>query len=342
MPRYGPSSLVDGVELASQAAKLINVSITRPKAQIAIVANVDYLASRLRPDSILMRVLGEVRRRGTVVDSQEVLNDYFCGEFERWARLLDPHDDGIDPDDSTLYTELNFYAAFFADLRKGIREIIIVSPFLTASRTQQFLNLFRSKVAEGIEVRVFTRTLREQQGDMFQQAEMVFEELKRIGVQVVERRGLHQKFAFIDRKVAWEGSLNILSQSEGRSTEHMRRLPFPKTCEELIELHKFGSDTEVDPGSRRPVQTDRKCEKCGSPKVLVRGPHTIFLGCMDYPKCRCEPQFIRRGDRILTDAVCPGKDGVACGKPMVATLGRFGVYLRCSDQNCKGTRNIRS
>lgn len=342
MPRYGPSGLVDGVDLASQAAKLVNVSITRPKAQIAIVANVDYLASRLRPDSILMRGLAEIRQRGTVVDSQEVLNDYFCDEFERWAGLLDPHDDAIDPNDSTLYTERNFYAAFFADLRKGIREIIIVSPFLTASRAQQFLNLFRSKVAEGIEVRVFTRTLREQQGDMLQQAEMVFEELKRIGVQVVERRGLHQKFAFIDRKVAWEASLNILSQSEGRSTEHMRRLPFPKTCEELIELHKLGSDSEVDPGSRRPVQTDRKCEKCGSPKVLVRGPHTIFLGCMDYPQCRCEPQFIRRGERTLTDAVCPGKDDVACGKPMVATLGRFGVYLRCSDQGCKGTRNIKS
>jgi hypothetical protein len=142
---------------------------------------VDYPASRLRPDSILMRVLEEVRRQGTVVDSQEILNDYFCSEFERWARLLDPRDDGIDPDDSTLYTERNFYSAFFADLRKSLREITIVSPFLTANRAQKFFNLFRSKVAEGIEVRIFTRTLKEQQGDMFQQADMVFEELKRIG-----------------------------------------------------------------------------------------------------------------------------------------------------------------
>ncbi len=342
MPRFGPSGLVDGFELASQAAKLINVAITRPKAQIAIIANVDYLASRLRPDSILMRVLEEVRHRGTVVDSQTVLSDYFCCNFERWARLLDPHDDGIDPDKSTLYTELNFYAAFFADLRKGSREIIIVSPFLTANRTQQFLNLFRAKVAEGIEVRVFTRTLREQQGDVFQQAEMVFEELKRIGVQVVERRGLHEKFAFVDRKVAWEGSLNILSQSEGRSTEHMRRLPFARTCEELIDLHKFGNDSEVDPGTRRPVQTDRKCEKCGSPKVLVRGPHAFFLGCMDYPKCQCKPEFIRRGERIWTDAICPGGNGTPCGKPMVAVQGRFGVYLRGSCPNCAVTRNIKS
>jgi len=89
------------------------------------------------------------------------VNDYFCAEFERWTRLLDPRDDGINPDDSTLYTERNFYAAFFADLRKSVREIIVVSPFVTASRTQQFLNLFRSKVDEGIEVRVFTRRLRQ-------------------------------------------------------------------------------------------------------------------------------------------------------------------------------------
>jgi hypothetical protein len=334
MPHYGPSGLVDGVELARQAAKLINVAITRPKAQLAVVANMRYLARRLRRDSILMQVLEQVRQRGTVVKSQDIVDDYFCEEFERWVRMLDPHDDGINPDDSTLYTERNVYAAFFADLRKAIREIILVSPFLTASRTQQFLNLFRLKVAEGIKVRIFTRTLAEQQGDMFQQAEMVFEELKHIGVQVVERRGLHQKFAFIDREVAWEGSLNILSQSEGHSTEHMRRLPFQKTCEELIELHDFGSDVPDR------VQTDRKCEKCGSTMVLVRGPHGIFVGCVDYPKCQ-NRYSIHRGDRIGTHVVCPGTDGVPCGKPMVATRGPFGVYLRCSDQNCKGTRNIR-
>jgi len=340
MPRYGPSGLVNGFELASQAAKLINVAITRPKAQLVLVANMDYLVSRLRRDSILVRVLEQIRQRSTVVDSRKIVNDYFCAEFEHWTRMLDPRDDGINPDDSTLYTERNFYAAFFADLRKSVREIIVVSPFMTVSRTQQFLNLFHSKVAQGIEVRVFTRTLREQQGHMFQQAEMAFEGLKNVGVQVIERRGLHQKFAFIDRRVAWEGSLNILSQSEARSTEHMRRLPFPKTCEELIKLHNFGSDSEVDPGTRRQVQTDRKCEICGSTMVLVRGPHGIFVGCMNYPRCQ-NRYSIRRGDRIGTDVVCPGRNDVPCGKPMVATRGRFGVYLRCSDQNCKGTRNIR-
>jgi len=339
MPRYGPSGLVDGSELASQAAKLINVSITRSRSQIVVVANLQYLASKLRRDAILLRVLNQMRHRGPVVDSRQVVDDYSCSEFERWATLLDPHDDRINPDDSSLYTERNFYAAFFADLRKATHEIIIVSPFLTASRGQQFFSLLGSKLAEGIEIRVFTRTRREQEGDMFRQAEMVFDELTRIGVQVVERRGLHQKFAFIDRQVAWEGSLNILSQSEGRSTEHMRRLPFTKTCEELIELHKLGSDTEVEPGSRRRVQTDRKCEKHSSYMVLVPGPYGLFLGCKMYPDCQIHYP-IRRGEQVGTDVKCQGREGVACDQMMVAVRGRYGIYLKCSDPNCKGTRNI--
>jgi hypothetical protein len=339
MPRYGPAPQVDGRELSSGAAKLINVAITRPRAQLVVVANAEYLFSRLGSDAILSKVLSEILEDGEVIDSQEVVDPYFCEDFERWAVLLDPHDDSIDPNASALYTERNFYAAFFADLRRALSEIIIVSPFLTSSRTQQFLNLFRSKVAEGIEVRVFTKPLGEQRGEMLQQAEDVLAALKNIGVQVVERSGMHQKLAFIDRAIAWEGSLNILSQREGQSKEHMRRLPFPRTCEELIDLHKLGSDAEVAPGTRRPIQTDRKCERCGATMVLVRGPHGVFVGCMDYPKCD-KHYSIRRGDKIGTDVVCPGKAGAACGQQMIAVLGRFGVYLKCSDPGCQCTRNI--
>ncbi len=262
MPRYGPAQLVsenNPGDLSSDAAKLINVAITRPKTQLIVVANVDYLLSKLSPNAILSRVLVELRSHAEVIDSQDVIDTYFCENFERWASLLDPHNDKIDPSQSTLYTELNFYAAFFADLRKATSEIIIVSPFLAANRAEQFFNLFRSKIAGGIKIRVFTKTLREQRGDMFRQAKMVIDALKTIGVQVVERGGLHEKFAFIDRLIAWEGSANPLSQREGQSTEHMRRLPFAKTCEELIDLHKLGNGrpSASPPHRRQPVQPGR-------------------------------------------------------------------------------------
>jgi hypothetical protein len=280
-----------------------------------------------------------MRRNGTVIDSRQVVTDYFCSDYERWAALLNPHDDQIDPADSALYTAHNFYAAFFADLRKATHEIIIVSPFLTANRAQQFFDLLRSKIALGVAVRVFTQTVRDGTGEMSRQAKMVIEELKRINVQVVERRGLHQKFAFIDRKVAWEGSLNILSQSAGRTTEHMRRLPFATTCDELIKLHQLGSDAEVEPGSRGKIRTDRQCEVHHTPMVLVPGPYGLFLGCQEYPRCNIHYR-IGQGDRIKTDAKCPGKDGVACDQTMFAVRGRYGVYLKCFSPGCNGTQKI--
>lgn len=71
--------------------------------------------------------------------------------------------------------------------------------------------------------------------------------MRNLVVQVVERQGAHQKFAVIDRKILWEGSLNILSrpqQGTNEAQEHMRRIgswekPSTKTCEEIIKLHKL-------------------------------------------------------------------------------------------------------
>lgn len=338
MPRLGPSPLVSG-DLGSQAAKLINVSITRPKAQLVLLANLRYLKSKLSRNSILLNILQDFQQDGIVRDSRTVVNDFVCSEYDRWASLLNPRTDHIDPDSGNLYTDRNFYAAFFNDLRHSSREIIIVSPFLTATRSQNFMDLFSSKLASGVEVRVFTRPLREQQGDMYRQSDLVVESLKNLGVQVIERRGLHQKFAFIDRSISWEGSLNILSQSEGRSEEHMRRVVSTKTCEELISLHDFGSDAEVKPGSRHKIQTDRKCKRHGVAMVLVRGPHGFFLGCPAFPNCS-ERMAIRRGDQVHTDVRCPGSEGASCNQMMVAVNGKFGVYLKCPDPGCSGKRSI--
>lgn len=161
----------------------------------------------------------------------------------------------------------------------------------------------------------------------------------------IENSSLYTEKSFFDRAVAWEGSLNILSQREGRSTEHMRRIgdwkkPAEKTCAELIAIHSLGSDAEVAPGVRRPIQIDRVCAVCGAPMVLRRGQSGVFAGCSRYLQCNGQPDTIRRGDRILTDAFCPGKDGHPCGQRMVVRIGRHGVFLSCPDPDCRKTQNI--
>ncbi len=67
---------------------------------------------------------------------------------------------------------------------------------------------------------------------MVNQAEVVIEQLRSIGIKVIERRSMHQKIAIFDNALAWEGSLNILSHRD--TAEHMRRLEGSSAIEEII------------------------------------------------------------------------------------------------------------
>ncbi len=238
----------NGAELSSDGARLINVSMTRPKAQLIIVANVNYLESKLHQNAILRGILERLRNAGShVMDCQTILGGYSCSAFEEWARLLSPISDAFDPNDSVPYTQHNFYGAFFSDLWRAQNDIIIVSPFLSARRCQQFFDLFQSRIESGIKIKLVTKPLTQVAANNRQTAASLFEQMRKIGVKVEERNGAHQKFAVIDRKILWEGSLNILSrpqQTADEPQEHMRRIgtwekPAPKTCAEIIKLHRL-------------------------------------------------------------------------------------------------------
>ncbi len=335
MPNYRPSPLVNGAELGSQAAKLINVAITRAKKQLVIVAHLKYLSKRLHRDAVLLRVFKQARQKVTMVDSRKIVEDYVCEDFDRWARLLSPRFEAIHNEQTTSFTERNFYRAFFSDLRRSVREIIIVSPYVTLTRTTTFLDLFREKLAAGVKIRVFTTPRREQ--EMFRNSAMAVQALTDMGVIVTQRRGLHQKFAFIDRQVVWEGSLNILSHS-GNTTEHMRRLCSPKVCEELIKLHGWDCDCEIDLKAHR-VLTEHKCSKCDNAMRVCSGKHGIFLACSNYPRCKSTHSINdRRG--IKTNLSCPGESGRPCGKPIVVMKSGSKVSFRCSDPNCQAKYHV--
>jgi hypothetical protein len=47
-----------------------------------------------------------------------------------------------------------------------------------------------------------------------------------------------------------------------------------------------------------------------------------------------------KGESVVTEVRCTFTSGRACDQAMIATRGRFGVYLRCSDPSCPGKRSI--
>ncbi len=145
------------------------------------------------------------------------------------------------PFSSTLYDEKTFYQAFIRDLENCREEVIIESPFITTERTKPLIPLFNKLLEKGVKIYIMTRDPKEHEENMKFQSEQMISAFERIGVQVLLCIGNHhRKLAIIDRKILWEGSLNILSQSKSR--EIMRRIESEEQSLEMfdfLELNNF-------------------------------------------------------------------------------------------------------
>ncbi len=139
---------------------------------------------------------------------------------------------------SRLYNERTFYGAFADDLACCQREALIESPFLTTRRVRELLPIIREITSRGIQVTVNTRHPQEHEVYLRAEAENWIGLLQSSGVEILFTGGHHRKFAIFDRKILYEGSLNILSQND--SSEIMRRTESVELTQQMIEFIGLG------------------------------------------------------------------------------------------------------
>jgi len=139
---------------------------------------------------------------------------------------------------SSLHDEKTFYHAFIRDLEQCTEEVIIESPYITSDRMATLWPVFRKLLANGVKIYLVTRDPREHYEGMEVQSEEEITKCEIAGIQVLLCVGNHhRKLAFLDRKVLWEGSLNILSQTHSR--ELMRRIEDQKITLETFNFLKL-------------------------------------------------------------------------------------------------------
>jgi phosphatidylserine/phosphatidylglycerophosphate/cardiolipin synthase-like enzyme len=139
---------------------------------------------------------------------------------------------------SQLFDEKTFYQAFQKDLDDCVEEVLIESPFITSDRTQLFISTFEKLLNRNVKIYVITRDPREHQVTFADQSEIEISNFERMGIQVLLCLGNHhRKLAIFDRRILWEGSLNILSQTKSR--EIMRRIEGEKSAREMYDFLKL-------------------------------------------------------------------------------------------------------
>jgi hypothetical protein len=138
---------------------------------------------------------------------------------------------------SRLFDETTFYPACINDLKKCRSEVIIECPFMTGRRVAKLLPVFRELRRRNVRVTINTRMPQEHEERMRRDAEWAVTALQDMGIQVLFTGGHHRKLVILDRKVLYEGSLNVLSQYE--SCEVMRRIESGPVAEQMITFAKL-------------------------------------------------------------------------------------------------------
>lgn len=136
--------------------------------------------------------------------------------------------------DSKLYDNNTFYRALEKDILSCRHEAIIESPFITMRRLKVLMPFIKTAKLKGVNIVINTKSPEEHEDFLRLEAERGISTLQEIGVKVLFTGGHHRKLAIFDRRVLWEGSLNILSQND--SCEIMRRTDSSLLAEELIRF----------------------------------------------------------------------------------------------------------
>ncbi len=140
---------------------------------------------------------------------------------------------------SSLHDEKTFYQTFLRDLERCKTEVIIESPYITSGRMRTFDRIFQKLLKRGVKIYIITRDPKKHEEFMEPQSEETIIWCETVGIQVLMCTGNdHRKLAMLDRKVLWEGSLNILSQT--RSREIMRRIDSQELTMQMFNFLKLG------------------------------------------------------------------------------------------------------
>ena len=132
-----------------------------------------------------------------------------------------------------IFDNTSFLPVYHNDMITAAREAVIVSPFVTRRRALQMLPNMKAALAKRASVIVVTRPMGAYKEKFRPALKETLESLKDAGVRLLFKANIHQKFAVIDQKIVWYGSINLLSY--GSAQESIMRLESPNIAQQLMK-----------------------------------------------------------------------------------------------------------
>ena len=162
-------------------------------------------------------------------------------------------------DSHTVHLDRDFYTSFKNNLGKATGLVLIQSPFIATKRIESLRDSIKDCMRRKVRICVFVQKLAANADQTrVQSHQSALKVLREMEVHVTEVPDIHEKVAVIDENIAWDGSLNILSQS--KTKERMTRWDSHSKASEIKRSHRLD-----------------RCGECCKLLALKR-----VLGCSSY------------------------------------------------------------
>ena len=121
-----------------------------------------------------------------------------------------------------IFTKENFLPVFNQDIIDAQKEILIVSPFIRRRRTRQMIRYLNAIICKPIRVTVVTRPKEDFPEKVHMALQRAQDLITESGINIIFKANIHQKFATMDQRIVWYGSINLLSY--GSAQESIMRI----------------------------------------------------------------------------------------------------------------------
>ena len=132
-----------------------------------------------------------------------------------------------------IFDKDSFLPVFNQDINSAKREILLVSPFVRKMRTLQMKKSLNVALEKKVRVLIVTRPKEDFKPKDHATIQRALNLLADCGANVVFKSNIHQKFAVMDQRIVWYGSINLLSY--GSAQESIMRIESASIANELVK-----------------------------------------------------------------------------------------------------------
>ena len=136
---------------------------------------------------------------------------------------------------NAIFDSDSYLHVYQKDLQESSSEIVIASPVLTRRKVCSFIDHVKDVQEKGARVTVLTLAAGGYRKNSVSSAERLIDMLREAGIYVKQQDSMHDRFAVIDGKIVWYGSMNLLAGE--KADDNIMRVEEIEIAQELIEKY---------------------------------------------------------------------------------------------------------